>query len=55
VIEALKHVASGVSWEIVIMRGSGEMPKVVKIVEALSIPYGIVVDYDQVRKLQSLD
>ena len=49
VIEALKHVASGVTWEIVIMHGAGEIPKVVKIVDMLSIPYGIIVDFDQVR------
>ena len=48
VIEALKHVANGVTWEIVIMHGAGEIPKVVKIVDMLSIPYGIVVDFDQV-------
>jgi hypothetical protein len=48
VIEALKHVASGVTWEIVIMHGAGEIPKVVKIVDMLSIPYGIIVDFDQV-------
>lgn len=48
VIEALKHVASGVTWEIVIMHGAGEIPKVVKIVNMLSIPYGIIVDFDQV-------
>jgi hypothetical protein len=49
VIEALKHVASGANWEIVTMHGAGEVPKVVKIVDALNIPYGIVVDYDQVH------
>lgn len=48
VVEALKHIASGLSWEIVIMHGSGEIPKVTKIVESLNIPFGIVVDYDQV-------
>lgn len=49
VIEALKHVASGVTWEIVTMHGAGEVSKMVKIVDALGIPYGIVIDYDQVR------
>lgn len=48
VIEALKHVANGVSWEIVTMHGAGEVPKIIKIVDALNIPYGIVVDYDQI-------
>jgi hypothetical protein len=48
VIEALKHVANGVSWEVVTMHGAGEVPKIIKIVDALNIPYGIVVDYDQI-------
>jgi hypothetical protein len=48
VIEALKHVANNVAWEVIIMHGAGEIQKVASIVEALGIPYGIVVDYDQV-------
>jgi hypothetical protein len=48
VIEALKHVANNVAWEIITMHGAGEIQKVANIVEALGIPYGIVVDYDQV-------
>lgn len=31
------------------MHGAGEVSKIVKIVDALGIPYGIVVDYDQVE------
>jgi hypothetical protein len=50
VIEALKHVANNVAWEVIIMHGAGEIQKVASIVEALGIPYGIVVDYDQVRQ-----
>lgn len=50
VIEALKHVANNVAWEIITMHGAGEIQKVVNIVDALGIPYGVVVDYDQVRR-----
>jgi hypothetical protein len=54
VIEALKHVANNVAWEIITMHGAGEIQKVANIVEALGIPYGIVVDYDQVGYLPFL-